>query len=187
MYKLIEIESSYKRNNLGRTLYDLVLEKKPKVIVEFGCLYGYSTVAMAMALRDLGQGKIISYDIWEKYAYKHTTISTAAANINKYGLSDFVEFRDYDFWNWLESDKEQFDMLHLDISNDGDTIQQAYNSLQPQIENGALLVFEGGSVERDEEEWMIKYNKTPFNSVKQNTQYTVLTGSWPSISTIQHD
>lgn len=187
MYTKINIESSYKKNNLGRTLYDLVLEKKPNVIIEFGCLYGYSTVAMAMALRDLGQGKIISYDIWDKYAYKHTTISTAVANVDQYGLSEFVEFRDHDFWKWLKEDKEHFDMIHLDISNDGDTIQQAYDTLRPQLDRGALLVFEGGSVERDEEEWMIKYNKTSFNIVKQNIQYTVLNESWPSISTIQHD
>lgn len=187
MYTQINVESSYRQNNLGRTLYDLVFEKKPKTIIEFGALYGYSTIAMAMALRDLGQGKVVSYDIWDKYAYKHTTLSTAATNVAQYGLSDFVEFRDCDFWKWLGGDKEQFDMLHLDISNDGDTIQQASSSLRSQIENGALLVFEGGSVQRDQEEWMVKFNKTPFNSVKQATQYVVLNENWPSISIIQHD
>ena len=156
MYTTVKIESSYEKNDLGKTLYDLVLIKKPKIIVEFGCLYGYSTIAMAMALRDLGQGRIISYDIWDKYAYKHTTVDTALENVSRYNLSDYVEFRDCDFWEWLDGDGEDFDMLHLDISNTGDIIERAYKVLQPRIQKGAGIVFEGGSVERDHEEWMIK-------------------------------
>jgi predicted O-methyltransferase YrrM len=187
MYTTIDVESSYKKNNLGSTLYNLVLEKKPNIIVEFGCLYGYSTIAMAMALRDLGQGKVISYDIWDKYEYKHSNLDTTFSNVARYNLSDFVEFRDRDFWNWLEEGGESFDILHLDISNTGDTIQKAYQALQPQINNGGVLVFEGGSEQRDQEEWMIKYDKIPINSVKHNTGYTLLSDNWPSISIIKHD
>lgn len=187
MYTLINIESSYKQNNLGKTLYDLVLEKKPKKILEFGALYGYSTIAMAMALRDLGQGEIFSYDIWDKYAYKHTTLNTAALNVAQYGLSSFVKFQDQDFWKWLKDNKEDFDMIHLDISNDGDIIKQTYENLQPQIKKGALIVFEGGSIQRDQEKWMVTYNKTPINNIKQFTKYVVLNENWPSISYIQHD
>lgn len=51
-----DIESSYRDNDLGRTLYDLVLKYKPKKIVEHGILFGYSTVAMAQALDELGGG-----------------------------------------------------------------------------------------------------------------------------------
>lgn len=58
MYKNIDIESSYKKNDLGKTLYDLVIKYKPFNLIEFGSLYGYSTIAMAMALRDLGRGKL---------------------------------------------------------------------------------------------------------------------------------
>ena len=67
------IESSYLINNkgkkigepyynpkIGQTLYDYVVKTKPKVIVEFGVLFGYSTICMAQALRDIGCGGIIS-------------------------------------------------------------------------------------------------------------------------------
>lgn len=187
MYTPINIESSYRENNLGETLYNTVLEKKPTTIIEFGCLYGYSTIAMGLALKDLGRGKIISYDIWDKYAYKHTTLNTAADNISRYGLTDFVEFRDCNFWEWLESGGEDFDLLHLDISNTGDIILSAYTALQSRLNNGATLLFEGGSLERDQEQWMLQYNKTPINSIKQQVHYSVLNENWPSISRIQND
>ena len=83
MYTNPEIESSYRENNIGETLYNKVLELKPNKIVEFGCLYGYSTVAMALALKELGQGKIYCYDLFEEYEYKHSTIQQT---INKFNL-----------------------------------------------------------------------------------------------------
>lgn len=185
MYTAINIESSYRKNDLGKTLYNIVLEKRPTTIVEFGCLYGYSAVAMGLALRDLGRGKIISYDLWDKYAYKHTTPRVAANNIAHYGLSDVVEFRHGDFWEWVDSEnREHFDLLHLDISNDGQTILDAYNKLKPAVQQGASILFEGGSFERDQEQWMIKYNKKPINDVSNITKYAVLNHQWPSISII---
>ena len=77
-YQNPELESSYHENDLGRTLYDAVLKHKPKKIVEFGSFYGYSTVAMAMALDELGEGTIQVYDMFDSYlfshaAHKHTT------------------------------------------------------------------------------------------------------------------
>ncbi len=33
-----KIESSYYDNDLGKTIYEWVLNVKPKVVVEFGCL-----------------------------------------------------------------------------------------------------------------------------------------------------
>jgi len=186
MYKNIDIESSYKKNDLGKTLYDLVIKYKPFNLIEFGSLYGYSTIAMAMALKDLGRGKIISCDIWDKYQYKHTTLDVAKQNIQNYNLSEYVEFRDLDFWNWLESPTE-FDFLHLDISNTGEVIFNTYNKLIPFIQKGSVLAFEGGSVQRDKEEWMLKYNKTPITSVKTLTNYKVINPLWPSISTITNN
>jgi predicted O-methyltransferase YrrM len=48
------IPSSYHKNDIGKTLYNTVLTMNPSIIIEFGTLHGYSAVAMAQALRDLG-------------------------------------------------------------------------------------------------------------------------------------
>ena len=73
-YKNPNIESSYRKNDIGQTFFDLVLEKRPKVILEWGVLNGYSTVAMAMALDELGSGHITAYDLFDDYKYNSSTI-----------------------------------------------------------------------------------------------------------------
>jgi len=181
-----KIESSYYDNDLGKTIYEWVLEVKPKVVVEFGCLYGYSTVAIGMALKELGQGKLKCYDLWENYQYKHSTIQQTIENVKLYGVEDYIEFIQMDYYDWL-SNPEDFDLMHLDISNTGDTILQTYNALKNKIKNGSVILFEGGSEERDNVEWMVKYKATPINSVKSQTNYQVTNPSFPSISVIKNE
>tara|TARA_R110000803_G_scaffold94320_1_gene161952 strand:- start:740 stop:1342 length:603 start_codon:yes stop_codon:yes gene_type:complete len=180
----IDIESSYRTHNLAQTLYDYVRETKPKVIVEFGCLYGYSTIAMALALKQNNGGVIYCYDLWEDYAYKHTTQTTTVDNIQKYGVQDYIKLVKGDYYEWLNN-PSHFDLLHLDISNDGAVIEKTYDGLVEHIKNGSAILFEGGSVERDNVEWMKKYNKKPIQSVKDYTNYKILNSNFPSISIIQ--
>lgn len=183
-YQNPNIESSYKDNDLGKTIYDTIISLKPNVVIEFGCLYGYSTVSIATALKDLGNGKLICYDLWEDYKYKHSTLSQTKENIERYGLSEYVEFVKKDYNEWLRN-PDQFDLLHLDISNTGDTILETYNVLQEHILKGSVILFEGGTEERDNVEWMIKYNAKPITSVKSIVNYKVVNESFPSLSIIK--
>ena len=177
MYQDIDIPSSYKENNLGKTLYNTVLRLRPFKIVEFGCLYGYSTVSMALALKELNQGKIYCYDIWEDYQYKHSTFQQTKDNIIKYGVEEYVEFIKMDYYEWLKK-PEYFDLLHLDISNTGDILNQTYEAL-PEY---SQVIFEGGSIERDQVEWMAKYKAASINSVRDIIDYKVINNNFPSIS-----
>jgi len=176
-YKEIDIESSYQKNNIGKTIFEIVLELKPNKVIEFGCLYGYSTVAIGMALKQLGQGQLICYDLWEDYKYKHSTINQTIQNVNKYGVSQYVKFVKMDFNDWILN-PESFDLMHLDISNTGDTILNTYKALP----EGSIVIFEGGSEERDNIEWMKKYNALPINSVKSIINYQLLNNNFPSLS-----
>ena len=67
MYINPKIESSYYQNDIGKTIYDWVIENKPNKVIEFGCLYGYSTVAIGLALKHLGHGKLKCYDLFDNY------------------------------------------------------------------------------------------------------------------------
>jgi predicted O-methyltransferase YrrM len=182
-YSNPEIESSYYPNNIGETLYKLVLEVQPKVIVEFGSLNGYSAVCMAMALHELGNGgKVQCYDLWTKYPYRNSSIENTKNNISKYGLLDYVEFYEEDFNTW---NTQHFDLLHVDISNDGETLLNINKRFYNQLTKGKTIIFEGGSHERDNVKWMHEYGKVPMNSVKSVVNYEVLNENFPSVSLIK--
>ncbi|KKU82063.1 MAG: O-methyltransferase, family 3 [Parcubacteria group bacterium GW2011_GWA1_47_8] len=175
----IEIETSYSENDIGRTLYDLVLKHKPKKIIEFGVLYGYSTVVMAMALDEIGEGHIYANDLFEDYEFKHSTMSETQANVDRYGLSKYVTLQKKNFEEWLKA-SEDFDLLHVDVSNKGDTIERLYEAVKDQVQKGSIVLFEGGSEERDNVAWMIKYNCKKIRDAK--VPFEVIDEKFPSLS-----
>jgi len=52
--------------------------------------------------------------------------------------------------------------------------------VKDRIKKGAIVLFEGGSKERDQVEWISKYNKRPIGEAK--APYTVIDSSFPSLS-----
>ena len=182
--KIEDIESTYCKNDLGKTLYETVLSLAPGKIVEFGILHGYSAVAMAQALRDLGRGRIIAYDLFDDYRYNHSTKKEVIKNLKKYKLSKFVTVKKLDFFEWLKH-PEAFDLLHLDISNDGKIIETAAYAIAPFLAKGAAIIFEGGTPERDNVYWMKKYNKVPIYSLKKKLKYEILNRHFPALSMIR--
>jgi hypothetical protein len=214
-----DIESSYRENNLGKDLYDAVLKHKPKKIIEFGSFYGYSTIAMAMALDEIGEGTIQVYDLFESYIYthsahKHTTKESIERGglmyylealrmdfhmwlrpgrnmitrkqlmktIDTYGLSKYVKLDKKNFKDWAKK-PEPFDMMHFDISNNGETIKLLYDTVKPFIDNGSVVYFEGGSVERDNLSWVIKHNLKKIS--ESGVPYEVINNNFPSLSVIK--
>lgn len=176
-----EIESSYIENDIGRTLYDLVIKYKPKKIIEFGILNGYSTIAMAMALNEVGSGHIYANDLFEDYAFKHSTMQEVQKNIDRYGLTEYITLGKKNFDEWLKK-PEDFDFLHIDVSNKGDTIERLYEAVKEQVSHGAVVVFEGGSEERDNVEWMTKYREKKIRNT--NVPFEVINPKFPSLSRI---
>ena len=176
MYVNPEVESSYRYNNLGKTLYDQVIWNKPDIIIDFGVLEGYSTIAMAMACRENRKGKVKVYDLFEDYEYNHSKFDRLIKNIKEYGLMDYVDIEKRNFFDWIK-EPEEFNIMHLDISNTWDIIDM----LEPLIGKGIIL-FEGGSEQRDKVGWMMKFNKKPIN--KSKLKYEVINQLFPSISKI---
>ena len=184
MYKEPDIPSPYKKNNLGKSLYEVVMDLKPKKIVEFGVLYGYSTISMAEALKALNQGKIFAYDLWDDFSGEHTTIDVAQKNINDYQVAELVTLGKKDLADWL-LEPEPFDLVHIDVLNTGDTIVAAYKGLEEMLKKGSAILFEGGTLERDLVDWMIKGHKTPMNIVKDDIGYEVIDVRFPGLSIIR--
>ncbi len=182
-YQQIDVASSYSENDLGRFIYETVVRIKPNKVIEFGTLNGYSAIAIAMGLRDNKRGHLYAYDLWEKYPYKHTQPQVCLENIRKYGLESYVTIKQVNFWDWLSA-PEDFDMLHVDISNTGNTISSTVEALKAQIIKGSVVLFEGGSQARDEVDWMKQFKKSPIFPLKDKLGYDILSEEYPSISII---
>lgn len=171
-----EVDSSYQFHALGKTLYDQIRWLKPDKVIEFGVLNGYSTICIAQALRENGKGKVYAYDLFDKYEYTHSKRKTFEKNLMEYGVRDFVEIEEKNFFDWLK-DPEHFDVLHFDISNTGDILDMVWESLK---DSKGTILFEGGTEERDRCGWMVQYNKKPLN--QSVAKFQVINNRFPSIS-----
>lgn len=181
MYISPEVESSYAYNNLGKTIYDQIIHLKPDKVIDFGVLNGYSTLCIAQALRENGKGKVYAYDMFDDYEYKHSQLKTLENNISMYGLRDWVEIEKKNFFDWIK-DPEDFDCLHLDISNTGAIIDMLWDKFGG---SDKTILFEGGTEERDRAGWMIVFNKIPIRESK--AKFEVINNRFPSISKLCHD
>lgn len=162
-----KLYSSYADNNYGEVFETLVKQHDVRKVVELGVLYGYSTIHLATGLaankkRTGVNGHLDAYDLWESYPYRHTTMTDTQAIINENGLQDYITLNKGDAF---EAHNNHADgsvcLLHVDISNTGETIRKIMHHWHSKIRDNGFILFEGGSVERDKIEWMVKYNKPP--------------------------
>jgi len=166
------------------TLYEAVLILRPMKIVEWGTKTGATAITMGMAAKKLGNCWIYSYDRFEKEVFNSVSLNypmeKTAANLLKYNMNDIVSLKEMDFWEWIK-DPTWFELLYLDINNDGGKIKALYDAVKGM--NRATILFEGGSVERDKVPWM--KDRLPINSIKEYVNYSVIDERWPSLSMIK--
>ena len=193
---LESIRSSYKKNNIGRTLEIMTLGNRPTIIVECGILDGYSLYHFAKSMKKINeseyfQGHIFAYDLFEEYEYKHGNAIDVHNMLKSQGVGDCVSIIQGDAYKVHDNfEDETVDLLHIDISNDGDTYLKMFELWSPKISLGGRIVFEGGSKERDQVEWMKKYKKRPIQSAlpilakDANFQLSVIK-EWPSLTVMK--
>lgn len=162
------MRSSYIENNYGNVFKALIMAHLPSLVVECGVLDGYSTFNIAHALRHnrINRGiesSFIAYDLWENYEYKHGSFKKVATMLRENGLLNHYVNLHYGKAFDVHSNFQDrtVDFLHMDISNDGLVLEKTIEYWGPKISQGGIIVFEGGSTERDKIEWMKKYNKRP--------------------------
>tara|TARA_Y100000592_G_scaffold73699_1_gene114807 strand:- start:1234 stop:1854 length:621 start_codon:yes stop_codon:yes gene_type:complete len=166
------------------SLYALILQFKPKNIIEYGTEYGGTAMVMALALKQLQdeenhKGKIYTYDTFEVQSKGEIgsvpNLETAKQNLSQPFFKDIIEVDRGDFWEFCDRKNKEFDLLYFDIDNDGDKVLEMYNGCKDNIEKGSIVLFEGGSTVRDNVPWMIDLNKTKMNDVKDKVNYKLLT------------
>ena len=175
----LEKRSSYNSTlTFGDFLNGLLFITKPKKVIEFGILDGYSLEYFAKT-----EATVVGYDIFEEFNGK-----SPPANIKK----RFEKYKNViieygDFYNkYTEIPICSVDIIHIDIANNGDVYRFAVEHYLPLIRKDGFLILEGGSKRRDKVEWMEKYQKQPIQTYLKslgNDKYKII-GTFPSITII---
>jgi predicted O-methyltransferase YrrM len=188
VYQGDKMLSSYAKNNYGDVFERIVGTHGVCRIVELGVLYGYSTIHLAKGLKDnksgaAAQRHLDAYDLWEDYPYRHTTMSTTQGIIAENNLQDYVTLHKCDAFEAHNRHEDgSVCLLHVDISNTGETIRKIMDRWHPKIRANGIILFEGGSVERDNIEWMIKYNMP---SLRNELQTNKIIGEFYTVKTYE--
>ncbi len=165
------VESSYSKNRIGGLFYALTSSCRPRLTVELGTFMGYSALHMAAALSSLGpeRSRLCMVDLWDEYPYRHCSLEKTREHFRRNGLLSAPNLR-CDFLNadafevYTQFQEAEIDLLHIDISNDGTSLQRCLVKWHDKLRPGGLLLIEGGSDARDRIEWMVHYDRKPIRS-----------------------
>jgi len=118
--------------DVGRLLYSLVRTTRTGTVVEFGTSLGISTVYLASAIRDRGEGTVITTELHSGKAQK------ARENLRSAGLLDYVDLRQGDALETLRDVADGVTLLFLDGWKK--LYLPVLKLLEPALEPGAMVV-----------------------------------------------
>ncbi|HDQ22693.1 MAG TPA: hypothetical protein ENN28_01825 [Candidatus Uhrbacteria bacterium] len=134
LHKLEELNKQGGQWNIdretGQFLYNLILEKKPEIIIEIGSSNGYSTIWLAMAAQKIG-AKIVTYE------FVPEKVRDLVSNLQKAGLIKYVQIIPDDANKRLEELNERVDFVFLD-GRKNEYLQQL-KLLEPKLKPGAII------------------------------------------------
>jgi predicted O-methyltransferase YrrM len=178
------MNSSYNNNlTYKELLKTITFIKNPKTIVEFGILEGFSLEVFLQNSNSTCQIK--AYDIFEDFNGNASKKDQILKKFSEYKNVN-IEYGDF-YKKFADLSDNSIDILHIDIANNGDVLEFVLKNYFPKLTENGLLIFEGGSEERDNIEWMNKYNKSKIKTVleKYKDKYNIKTiGNIPSITLI---
>ncbi len=117
---------------VGRFLYVLTRARRPRQIVEVGTSFGASAIHFACAIKDNGEGNLISAELSRAKA------KAAGENLAVLGLDHLVEIRCGDAFETLNELGHPIDLLFLDGWKD--FYLPLLNMLQSSLAPGALVI-----------------------------------------------
>lgn len=151
------IASSYLENNYGEVFKAIVDSFKPANCVELGVLNGYSAFWIATALKKNGRGVLNIYDLFEDYEFNHSKMDDIVHFFSHCPMVNVHRKNAYEVHEGYPD--RSVDLLHVDLSNTGDTVKLIMELWNEKMVYGGIILFEGGTEERDNIPWMIKYSK----------------------------
>ena len=116
----------------GHLLYALARSTRARTVVEFGTSFGLSTIFLATAVRDNGEGRVITTE------YEPSKAERARANLAEVGLDGWVDFRVGDALETLAAaPPRDIDLLFLDGAKS--MYIDVLRLLEPDLRPGALV------------------------------------------------
>ena len=145
------MKSSYSLNSYNLVFEFFCKQLDPKLIVEIGILDGFSLKQFVQNTNDC---KVDAYDLFDDYPYNRANKEQIKSLFPDPRISVIKQ----DFSTIYETYRDKsIDILHIDVSNDGDTYEFAFEKYLPKVRG--IMLLEVGSEDRDEIDWMKKYNK----------------------------
>jgi len=179
------MRTSYNKKDItyGEFLKSIVQIINPSKIVEIGILDGYSLESFAVTANKTTE--IFAYDIFDEFDGNH---SNETILLKKFNDFKNVKISYGDFYK-LHNHISDADIIHIDIANNGDVFEYTIQNYYQKIKLGGIIIFEGGSEDRDDVVWMNKYKKNKINPIIQKyiaEGYNIkIYGQFPSITVIK--
>jgi predicted O-methyltransferase YrrM len=122
----------------GRLLYTLVRASRPTTVVEFGMSLGISAIHLASAVRDNGEGRVVTTEL------SAVKVATATRNFADAGLDDVITVLHGDALETLASVEGPVQFVLLDGWKD--LYMRVLEVLEPRLTPGALVVADNTSM-----------------------------------------
>jgi predicted O-methyltransferase YrrM len=181
------MKSSYIKKDItyGEFIQGITQTLQPSNILEIGILDGYSLESFVKASNQ--NTKINAFDLFDDFNGNHSDKTKLLEYFKEYTN---VTINHGDFFKLHNTIPDsEYDLIHIDIANNGDVFEYVIENYLSKLSNNGVLLFEGGSIDRDNVEWMKKYNKTPiYPMIKKYKEkgFNIKTyGDFPSISLIR--
>lgn len=116
----------------GRLLKMLVMMQRPRNIVEVGTFSGYSAICMAEGLKELGRGRLFTFEINDEME------DFTRQWIEESPVADYIDFRIGNAISETPKLGLKFDMAFID--GDKRTYVETYEALFPLMEDGAIIL-----------------------------------------------
>jgi predicted O-methyltransferase YrrM len=133
----------------GETLYELARFHAPvPTFVELGAWKGKSTIWLANASRDRGEGKVYCVDLWNwtpgrELTHEDEVYNEFLANMKLHGVSDLVEPMRGKTVNLARkwSLKNPIGLLFIDASHRYSAVRQDFEFWSPFVSTGGYIAF----------------------------------------------